>query len=175
MKTQHEQWKAIAECNGEYYISDHGRVKSMKFGKERILKPFPNTRGYLIVFVAGKWEKQRCNLIHQLVAKTFLPNPESKPQVNHKDGNKLNNSVTNLEWMTHQENIQHAWDTGLFEEKRKAIVRACIIQKSKPVIDLYTGIKYNSLSDACRVNNLRYSTEAMRIKMAYKTIRFNYL
>jgi hypothetical protein len=77
--------------------------------------------------------------------------------------------------MTHQENIQHAWDTGLFEEKRKAIVRACIIQKSKPVIDLYTGIKYNSLSDACRVNNLRYSTEAMRIKMAYKTIRFNYL
>jgi hypothetical protein len=147
----------------------------MKFGKERILKPFPNTRGYLIVFVAGKWEKQRCNLIHQLVAKTFLPNPESKPQVNHKDGNKLNNSVTNLEWMTHQENIQHAWDTGLFEEKRKAIVRACIIQKSKPVIDLYTGIKYNSLSDACRVNNLRYSTEAMRIKMAYKTIRFNYL
>jgi hypothetical protein len=175
MKTQHEQWKAIAECNGEYYISDHGRVKSMKFGKERILKPCPNTRGYLIVFVAGKWEKQRCNLIHQLVAKTFLPNPESKPQVNHKDGNKLNNSVTNLEWMTHQENIQHAWDTGLFEEKRKAIVRACIIQKSKPVIDLYTGIKYNSLSDACRVNNLRYSTEAMRIKMAYKTIRFNYL
>jgi hypothetical protein len=147
----------------------------MKFGKERILKPCPNTRGYLIVFVAGKWEKQRCNLIHQLVAKTFLPNPESKPQVNHKDGNKLNNSVTNLEWMTHQENIQHAWDTGLFEEKRKAIVRACIIQKSKPVIDLYTGIKYNSLSDACRVNNLRYSTEAMRIKMAYKTIRFNYL
>jgi hypothetical protein len=147
----------------------------MKFGKERILKPCPNTRGYLIVFVAGKWEKQRCNLIHQLVAKTFLPNPESKPQVNHKDGNKLNNSVTNLEWMTHQENIQHAWDTGLFEEKRKAIVRACIIQKSKPVIDLYTGIKYNSLSDACRVNNLRYSTEAMRIRMAYKTIRFNYL
>ncbi len=175
MGTQIEEWKPIAECNGEYYISDHGRVKSMKFGKERILKPCPNTRGYLIVFVAGKWEKQRCNLIHQLVAKTFLPNPESKPQVNHKDGNKLNNSVTNLEWMTHQENIQHAWDTGLFEEKRKAIVRACIIQKSKPVIDLYTGIKYNSLSDACRVNNLRYSTEAMRIKMAYKTIRFNYL
>jgi hypothetical protein len=147
----------------------------MKFGKERILKPCPNTRGYLIVFVAGKWEKQRCNLIHQLVAKTFLPNPESKPQVNHKDGNKLNNSVTNLEWMTHQENIQHAWDTGLFEEKRKAIVRACIIQKSKPVIDLYTGIKYNSLSDACRVNNLRYSTEAMRIRMAYKTQRFFHL
>jgi hypothetical protein len=170
-----EEWKAIAECNGEYYISDHGRVKSMKFGKERILKPCPNTRGYLMVFVAGKWGKQRCNTIHRLVATTFLPNPENKKEINHKDGNKLNNHISNLEWMTRKENIQHAYDSGLFDDKRKKIGDASILHKSKAVIDLITGTKYKSLSDACRVNNLRYSTEAMRIRMSYKTIRFMYL
>jgi hypothetical protein len=175
MKTQHEQWKAIAECNGEYYISDHGRVKSMKFGKERILKPCPNTQGYLMVFVAGKWEKQRCNTIHRLVAKTFIPNPENKKEINHKDGNKLNNHISNLEWMTHKENIQHAWDSGLFESKRKAIISACILQKSKPVIDAYTGVKYNSLSEACRINNEPYSRHSMRMKYSYTTQRFFYL
>jgi len=172
---QIENWKAIAECNGEYYISDHGRVKSYKCGKERILKPGVTSKGYPFVMLSIKGQKIKLNTIHKLVGIAFVNNPNNKPQVNHKDGNKFNNYFENLEWMTHQENIQHAYDTGLFDDKRKKISAATILHHSKPTIDITTGIKYNSLSDACRVNNLRYSTEVMRIKMSYKTQRFFYL
>ena len=174
MGTQIEQWKAIAECNGEYYISDHGRVKSYKYGKERILKPGTNTNGYQIISICTN-SLRPSKLIHQLVALEFIENPDNKPQVNHRDGNKTNNNADNLEWVTHKENIQHGWDTGLFDDKRKKISAAAILHRSKAVIDLITGTKYQSLSDACRINNLRYSTEAMRIRMSYKTIRFIYL
>ena len=122
MNTQQEQWKAIAECNGEYYISNHGQVKSYKFGKERILKPGITSKGYPFVMLSIKSQKAKLNTIHKLVGMAFVDNPNNKPQVNHKDGNKLNNYFENLEWMTHQENIQHGWDTGLFDDKRKKLV-----------------------------------------------------
>jgi hypothetical protein len=169
-----EEWKAIAECNGEYYISNHGRVKSYKFGKERILKPQTNASGYQIISICTN-SLTRTKLIHQFVALAFIENLDNKPQVNHCDGDKTNNHADNLQWVTHRENVQHGWDTGLFDDKRKKISASAILHRSKPVIDLITGTKYKSLSDACRVNNLKYSTEAMRIRMSYKTIRFMYL
>lgn len=118
MNTQ-EIWKPVAECNGEYYVSSWGRVKSYKGGREVILKHWI-VKGYLFIQLS-KNNKQKSVSIHRLVAEAFIMNPLNKPTVNHKDGNKTNNCIDNLEWMTHKENIQHAWDTGLFKSKIKKV------------------------------------------------------
>jgi hypothetical protein len=155
METQQEIWKPIADSNGIYYISSHGRVKSFKYGKERILKPaLTGVLGnqYLAV-VLNKTIK-----VHRLVAQAFVSNPDNKPQVNHKDGNKTNNHINNLEWVTNKENQQHAWDTGLFESKRLAISKA----RSKPVIDIITNKIYDSFTKACMDINEPYSRHQLR-------------
>ena len=70
--------------------------------------------------VATSFDGVRVNLyIHRAIALAFIPNPENKPCINHKDGNKLNNSIDNLEWCTHQENMIHAGKTGLLYISRK--------------------------------------------------------
>jgi hypothetical protein len=74
-----------------------------------------NNRGYNTVRLASKTK-----MVHRLVAEAFIPNIDSKPFVNHKDGNKLNNLVSNLEWCTHQENQAHAWATGLMNTEGRA-------------------------------------------------------
>lgn len=166
MKTQNEQWKAIAECNGEYHISDQGRAKSYKCGKERILKPIlSGESGYLRIRIRGG--KQEMYSIHRLVAETFVPNPDKKPQVNHKDGNKLNNHVSNLEWTTSKENLQHAWKNGLCESIRLA--------SSKPVIDIITNKKYDSLTLACEDIGESYNCHALRYRHNSKLQRFFYI
>lgn len=84
----------------------NGCVRNKKSG--RILKHSMSNTGYFTVYVDGK-----NRLLHRLIAETFIPNPCNLPVVNHKDGNKLNNAVENLEWCTHKENNRHAVETGL--------------------------------------------------------------
>jgi len=171
MKTQKEQWKPIAECNGEYHISDHGQVKSYKGGKERILKPAlrgaPHSRYWAVRIKTN--EKWKMYNIHRLVALAFLSNPYNKPQVNHRDGNKLNNRADNLEWVTSKENTQHAWDTGLFHKSKMSAVGKA---NSKPVIDIVTGNKYDSLKLACQDIVEPYSRHCLRIFYKSKLQRF---
>lgn len=167
METQHENWKAIAECNGQYYISDHGRVKSFRFNKERFLKPGLIGHGYRAIIFVDRHKKRKMATIHKLVALAFIENPSNKPQVNHRDGNKQNNHVLNLEWNTQKENIIHAWQSGLFESKRLAT--------SKPVIDIITGQKYNSLKLACKDINESYSCHQQRRQKKSKLQRFFYI
>lgn len=169
MNTQ-EEWKPIAECNGEYYVSNHGRVKSYKCGKERILKPSLIGNGYPAVIITQGKAIRKCYTIHKLMALAFIPNPENKSSVNHKDGNKTNNHIDNLEWMTSKENVQHAWENGLFESKRVAISKA----QSKPVVDIVTSKKYDSLKLACLETGQNYSTQASRILSKRKNQRFFY-
>lgn len=106
-----EEWRPIDGYDG-YQISSFGRVKSLKFKQPHIMKPIINTRNYLTIHFRVK-NKIYTRTIHRLVAKAFLPNPDNKPQVNHIDGCKINNAVSNLEWVTNAENMQHAFNTGL--------------------------------------------------------------
>lgn len=104
-------WKIIAEFP-KYEVSDYGEVRNIKRGN--ILKQRNDLRGYLsLQFKIGKITFNRS--VHRLVAKAFIINTYNYPQVNHKDGNKLNNCKTNLEWVTESENMQHAHDTGLIK------------------------------------------------------------
>ena len=104
-----EIWKPI-ENYEDYSISNFGNVYSSK--RTRILKPTNTTKGYIQVHLS-KNGKVKNAPIHRLVAKAFIENVDNKPQVNHIDGNKKNNNVTNLEWCTNLENQRHARKIGL--------------------------------------------------------------
>jgi len=98
-----EEWKLIDEYP-DYMISNLGRVKSFKNNKERILNYSPNSSGYIQVEL--RKNNSRFTLkIHRLIALAFIPNPENKPCIDHINRNPLDNSIENLRWVTHQENM----------------------------------------------------------------------
>ena len=108
-----EVWKPIAGYDELYHVSNYGRVKSFqRYRAGKILKPALINNGYLRIHLSID-DKDKCFLVHVLAARAFIPNPEDKPEVNHDDGHKLNCYVDNLYWVTHAENIQHAFATGL--------------------------------------------------------------
>ena len=107
-------FKDIPDTNSNYQISKEGIIfsKRRQGNKGGVIKQLRNRNGYLYsdIYVDGKKKKI---YIHRAVALAFLDNPENKPCINHKDGNKLNNSVENLEWCTYSENMKHAVSKGL--------------------------------------------------------------
>ena len=107
-----EEWRDVVDYEGLYQVSNYARVKSLIKKKAKILKANLGIGGYLRV-VLCKNGKKKNHFVHVLVAKAFIPNPENKKQVNRRDGNKKNNHVSNLEWMTAKENIEHAFKNGL--------------------------------------------------------------
>lgn len=111
MHEHREAWKGIEGYEGIYEVSDRGRVRNIKRGG-RLMSLVKVTHGYIAVTL-HKQGKQKMYLVHRLVAKAFITNPKNKPQVNHKDGVKTNNSAENLEWVTSHENLEHARNTGL--------------------------------------------------------------
>ena len=111
-----EIWRDVGGFEEFYQISTCGRIKSFHWNKIRILKLPVTTDGYQRIELQKHGEKRRCG-VHVLVAEAFIPNPEGKPFVNHIDGNKLNNHVKNLEWVTPNENLQHAMNLGVIKKR----------------------------------------------------------
>ena len=105
-----ERWKIFEIYGFTFWVSDQGNVMNWATGKYMYLRP--NAEGYLTVR-RQKDHSSRSIRVHRMVADCFVENPDNKPHVNHKDGVKYNNHYTNLEWVTHKENIQHAHDIGL--------------------------------------------------------------
>jgi len=104
-----EIWRDITGYEGKYQISSDGRVKSMNYnhkGRAKILKPTINNTGYKKVNLYNNG-KAKIVFVHRLVAEAFIPNPNNMPVVNHKDENKLNNQVDNLEWCTIGYNVTY--------------------------------------------------------------------
>lgn len=120
-----EIWRDVAGYEGLYQVSNKGRVRSVdhtvktKTGKDMLVKgimkkPSTGKDGYQYINLLHKGKQKRC-AVHRLVAIAFIPNPNNKPEVNHIDAIKNNNCVNNLEWVTGQENNQHATISGLIK------------------------------------------------------------
>lgn len=106
------KWKNIERFEGKYSISENAEIRNN--GTNKVLKQTLGKTGYWTVVIRPYGRgKCFCLKIHKEYAKLFIPNPDNKPFINHKDGNKLNNSLENLEWVTHSENVLHAYRTGL--------------------------------------------------------------
>ena len=157
-----EIWKEIKDYDGKYYVSNLGRIKSMpnkSWSTERILKPVNQTYSFIDLCKDAKVKKLT---IHRIVAIAFIENPLNKPEVNHINGNKHDNRVENLEWVTKSENQLHAIKSGL--RTCKGIKNSQCKLNEKKVIDIYTSkmctkdlsIKHNiSMATICDIRNNR--------------------
>ena len=159
MQQQEEIFVPIKDFPG-YYVSNLGRVYSAKKEKNKttsILTPMDNGHGYMKVrlYKDGKIYKP---YIHRLVAEAFIPNPDNLPQVNHKNENKLDNSVDNLEWCSHKDNNRYS--------------------RCRPVMDITTGVIYLGAVDASLALNIHKTTIGAclyKYKGKYRDHQFIYL
>lgn len=149
-----EIWKDVIGYEGLYQVSDCGNVRSIcgRYGDEVILKQGIGSTGYRIVTLCGKGKQKTAN-VHRLVAKAFLPNPNGYPCINHKDENKTNNSVSNLEWCSYQYNNAYGKRILKMNQKRWKYVQCVetgVIYSSASYAQKLTGIIQTSISSCCR-------------------------
>ena len=153
-----EIWKDLPGFEGIYQVSNLGRVKSLsrevfyKNGvihpiKEKILTPCIVGKGYLQIHLR-KDGKSFKKYLHRLVAMTFIPNPDNLPEVNHISEDKTDCSVTNLEWISHLDNIRHG--TGIQRGRDARIANGIYLRNMKKIKCIELNKIFNSISDASR-------------------------
>ena len=126
------EWKPIKDYEDLYLVSNTGLVKSLHWGKEKLLKQVIRSKNYQYYFVGLlKNKKRKYFAVHRLVAQAFIENVNNYTQVDHLDGNKLNNNANNLEWVTPKENTNRAWKLGLakYTNRRKEKLRKIALDK----------------------------------------------
>lgn len=131
-----EVWKDIKDYEGLYQISNYGRLKSFKVeSKGKILKLTNQYGNYFSVVLQGKGVPKRSTRIHRLVAEAFIPNPNNLPEINHKDGNKQNNNVNNLEWVSRKQNAVHSM-TILHPQQKDGMIYYNKYIRPKPIVQM---------------------------------------
>jgi hypothetical protein len=152
-----ENWKEIENYEGMYEVSDFGRIRSMertinsRFFPSVIIAQSVNSGGYLRVTLNHPVVKKKTLCVHVLVGKAYVPNLDKLPVLNHKNGNKLDNRASELEWTTHSGNTQHAYDTGL----KKKGAESC---NARIVMDTQTGIFYLTVQEAAETFSINQNT-----------------
>ena len=146
---QKEIWQDVKEFDGIYQISNFGRLKSFKVNSQgRILSNINKKGDYLSVVLTTK-KKVRYVRLHVLVAEAFLSKPLNKREINHKDCNKQNNNVNNLEWVTKKENYWHARENGLTNFEGMIFYNRYI--KANPVMQYNMNNKYLKTYRNCKI------------------------
>jgi hypothetical protein len=175
-------WKDIPGYEGFYQASTDGKIRSCtrynekskaaRYGNE--LKLHVGDDGYVHCMLSAHGVS-KLHSVHRLVASAHIPNPENKPQVNHIDGDKLNNSVANLEWVTREENMNHAKAMGLWDPQKCGNIE--MIKHGKPVRCITDGKTYRSISEAARTYNMDFESvkESIQLNRCRKGLMFEYV
>lgn len=143
-----ETWKKVRGYN--YEVSNLGRIRS-KFTNQ-IMSLSSDRYGYAKLNLSKDGKKKTVS-VHRLVAKAFIPNPYKKPEINHKSGNKLDNAVSNLEWVTSEENLEHAIKIGLIKVKEKVFKEPKT--NKRPIKIVETGEVFESIAECARILNTK--------------------
>jgi hypothetical protein len=184
---QKENWKPVLGFEGIYEVSSHGRVMRVTNDSQRVLKPWKNAKGYLRVDLRYKG-KRFCASVHQLVALAFIPNPCCLKEVNHKDENKENNFVDNLEWCTRSYNVNYGsgtergiqklkkivcqydfngdlvkkWESVKFAGREAGIDSACIVRCCNGIMKTYQNYIWLYDNDPCKEEKLSAKIEWLK-------------